>query len=307
MKFLLFADQHLRSASDHPKWRVDDHYKTQFEELEEISAIAKAHNVDMMIGLGDLIHHPDVSHTLVSDVMNWCKTLPCAFYTIVGNHCCYAYRTDDLRSSALGVLFESGAINRLDELVFEKNKVVIRGIHANLDPRKGNYVFDEKYKNFYKIIASHNFIIPHSVPFAAVLPSQVITNANVIALGHYHQSFRVTENKTEFINPGSLSRWSINEQHQPQVLIVDTETGVVSPVSLKSSLPANEIFDLGAAAELKSTEMNLQSFVDSLESTSFENVDLEQVVLAEGKKQQVAQEIIDIALSKVQRAKEELK
>jgi DNA repair exonuclease SbcCD nuclease subunit len=307
MKFLLFSDQHLRSQSDRPKWRLDDHYKTQFEELEEVSTLAKIHKIDMVIGLGDFIHHPDISHTLVSDIMNWCKTLPCAFYTIVGNHCCYAYRTNDLKSSALGVLFESGAINRLDELIFEKEKVIIRGVHANLDPKIGNYMFDEKYDTYYKLIASHNFIIPHVVPFDAVLPSQVNTNANLIALGHYHQSFGVIEGKTQFVNPGSLSRWAINEQHQPQVLIIDTITGIISSVLLQSSLPANEIFDLTAAAELKSTEMNLQSFIESLEGTSFENVDLEQVLLAEGKNQQIGQAILDMALTKVQQAKEELK
>lgn len=307
MKFLLFSDQHLRSASDRPKWRVDDHYKTQFEELEEVSLIAKSNKVDMIIGLGDLIHHPDVSHTLVSDIMNWCKTLPCAFYTIVGNHCCYAYRTNDLKSSALGVLFESGAINRLDELVFEKEKVIIRGIHANLDPRIGNYFFDKKYKDYYKLVASHNFIIPHTVPFDAILPNQIHTNANLVALGHYHQRFEHIENSINFINPGSLSRWAINEQHQPQVLVLDTVTNTIIPIALKCSRPANEIFDLLAAAEMKSTEMNLQNFVDSLENTSFENVDVEQVLLIEGKKQQIDQNIVNRALVKVQQAKIELK
>lgn len=307
MKFLLFADQHLRSQSDRPKWRIDDHYKTQFQELEEVSSIAKINNVDMIIGLGDLIHHPDVSHTLVSDIMNWCKTLPCPFYTIVGNHCCYAYRTNDLKSSALGVLFESGAINRLDELTFEKEKVVIRGIHANLDPKIGDYLFDAKHSDYFKLIVSHNFIIPHTVPFEAVLPKQVNTNANVIALGHYHQSFDVMEGNTRFINPGSVSRWAINEQHQPKVLILDISTNVINLIPLKSSRHAKDIFDLQAAMEIESAEMNLQNFVDSLQNTQFDSFDIVEVVKQVGLKQGVEPDIVKEALEKIMAAKEMLK
>jgi hypothetical protein len=53
--------------------------------------------------------------------------------------------------------------------------------------------------------------------------------------------------------------------------------------------------------------MNLQNFVNSLESTSFENVDVENVVLTEGKKGGILKEILDICLEKVQKAKEELR
>lgn len=306
MKILFFADVHLRSQSDRPKWRTDDHYKQQFIELNEISLIAKTNKVDLMISLGDFFDHTRVSHQLVTDTLNWCKTLPCALYSVVGNHDVNAYVTSD-RNNGLGVLFESGAVERLDELILDDKKVIIRGVHVFLDPKQGDYFFtDKKYDDYCKIVASHNFIIPHEVPFEAVLPSQVKTNANVIALGHYHKTFNVYEGCTAFINPGSISRWSINEQHQPQVFILDTVLGVISAVLLKQALPASEIFDIAAASEIKSTEMNLQAFVDSLENTSFDNVDVEQVVLTEGKKQNVAAGILDVSLDKIRKAKEEL-
>jgi len=297
---------HLRSASDRPKWRIDDHYKQQFAELQEISKIAKDQKVDLMISLGDFFDHTRVSHQLVTDTLNWCKSLPCSLYSVVGNHDVNAYVTSD-RNNGLGVLFESGAVARLDDLVLDDQKVVIRGVHVYLDPKQGDYFFtDKKYDDYCKIVASHNFIIPHEVPFDAVLPSQVKTNANIIALGHYHKSFNVYEGKTAFINPGSISRWSINEQHQPQVFILDTLMGVISAVQLKCALPAAEIFDIAAAAEIKSTEMNLQAFVDSLESTSFDNLDVEHAIITEGGKQNVLVPVRDLALAKVQQAKAEL-
>jgi len=306
VKILFFADVHLRSSSDRPKWRIDDHYKQQFLELQEISKIAKDQKVDLMISLGDFFDHTRVSHQLVTDTLNWCKPLPCSLYSVVGNHDVNAYVTSD-PNNGLGVLFESGAVARLDDLVLDDQKVVIRGVHVYLDPKQRDYFFtDKKYDDYCKIVASHNFIIPHEVPFDAVLPSQVKTNANVIALGHYHKTFNVYEGKTAFINPGSISRWSINEQHQPQVFILDTLLGVIVAVQLKCALPAAEIFDIAAAAEIKSSEMNLEAFVASLETTSFENLDVENVILSEAKKQSVVQGIVDLSLEKIRKAKEEL-
>lgn len=63
---------------------------------------------------------------------------------------------------------------------------------------------------------------------------------------------------------------------------------------------------MAGAAELKATEMNLQTFVDSLENTSFSEIDVEQVVLTEGSKQGILKGILDMALEKVQQAKVEL-
>jgi DNA repair exonuclease SbcCD nuclease subunit len=306
MKILFFTDVHLRSQSDRPLWRVDDHYKQQFEELKEISAIAEANKVELIISAGDFFHNTRVSHQLVTDTLNWCKSLPCSLYSIVGNHDVNAYVTSD-RNNGLGVLFEAGAVERLDELVFNDKKIVIRGVHVFLDPKLGDYFFTErKHDDYYKIIVSHNFIIPHDVLFEAVHPSQVKTNANLIALGHYHKEFLHHEGNTTFMNPGSISRWSINEQHQPKVVILDTELNTLTNVLLKCALPADEIFDLASAAEIKSTEMNLQAFVDSLENTSFNNMDIEQVVLAEGNKQNIPQTIIDLVLERIRKAKEEL-
>jgi DNA repair exonuclease SbcCD nuclease subunit len=306
MKILLIGDLHLRSLSDHPKYRLDNHYEQQFKELSEIRDIAATNKVDMMISLGDFFDNTRVSFSLVNDVVAWCKTLPCSLFSLIGNHDINAYVTSD-KNNGLGVLMEAQAIERLDEVVFEKEKVVIRGIHAYLDPKNGDYFFDEvKYKDYYKIVCSHNFCIPHEVPFDAVLPSQIKTNAQVLVFGHYHKAFSHFEGTTAFVNPGSISRWAINEQWQPQVFILDTVTGIITPVQLKSSLPANEIFDLASAAELKSTEMNLQNFVDSLENTQFENIDLLDVVRKAGKDQNIAEPILTLALEKIEKAKEEL-
>lgn len=305
MKILLIGDLHLRSLSDRPKYRLDDHYTQQFQEFSEIRDIAATNKVDMMISLGDVYDNTRVSHQLISDTLAFCKNLPCVWASLIGNHDCGAYITSD-RNNGLGVLMESGAVEKLDEMVFEKEKVVIRGIHAYLDPRNGDYWFPEQYKDYFKLVCSHNFIIPHQVPFEAVLPSQVRTNAQIVALGHYHKAFSHMEGNTLFINGGSISRWAVNEIWQPQVLLLDTVTGIVTPIQLKISKDYREIFDLNSVMEIKSTEMNLQNFVNSLNNTQFDQQDILSVVQKAGKDQNIPEPILTLALEKIGKAQEEL-
>jgi hypothetical protein len=88
---------------------------------------------------------------------------------------------------------------------------------------------------------------------------------------------------------------------------LDTVTGIVTPIPLKTSKDYREIFDLNSVMEIKSTEMNLQNFVDSLENTQFDQQDIFQVVLTKGKESGILKEILDICLDKVAKAKEELR
>jgi len=91
------------------------------------------------------------------------------------------------------------------------------------------------------------------------------------------------------------------------VLLLDTVTGVITPIPLKTSKDYREIFDLNSVMEIKSNEMNLQNFVDSLENAQFSEIDVSQVVLTKGKEQGILKEILDICLDKVSKAKEELR
>lgn len=306
MKILYFTDLHLRSVSDRSRYRIDDHYISQFNEIYEIADIVKENNVELILSGGDFLHTPRVSHSLITDIINWAKTLAAPLYTVVGNHDTFAFQVDDVKNSGLGVLFEADILSRLDLIVL--NKTVIKGVHAFLDPRQGDYMFGPEYDDYTKIIVSHNYIFPALLHFDSVLPKDVKTNADVVFTGHYHKPYDTNVGKTRFINPGSLSRWSVDElDRQPTVLILDTDTLLITPIALKSSRPGTEIFDVDAVSDAKAKDLNLTQFVNSLEETQFENVDIENLVHQTGLTQSLSPDILDIALTKIREAKEELK
>ena len=309
MKFLYFTDSHLRDSR--PRNRIDDFYRSQFEELGELANLVLEYDVDALLCGGDLLHVPKPSHELVRDLIGWAKYINVPIYSIIGNHDTVGYQMDAIGSNGIGVLFESEAFHELTEKVFEEEKVVIRGINAKVQEDGHGYEFEPKYTGYTKLIVSHNYIIAaESMMFDFMQPKNVPTNADLILLGHYHHPFQIQVGNTRFINPGALSRWGVDEANRiPTVLLIEITNGIVDVqhIQLVCAKKAEEIFDLTKVGREKEKEDQLKSFMESLENTSFETNDIEQLVLVAGKNQKIEERILNKSLEKIREAKEALK
>lgn len=308
MKFLYGSDFHLRDSR--PRNRIDDFYKNQFLELGEIANLVVEYDVDALLCGGDLLHVPKPSHELIKDLIGFSRYINVSILCAVGNHDVTGFQMQSIGSNGIGVLFEAGGFEELTEKVFEEEKIYIKGIHAKVREDGCGYMIDSKYDGFTRLIVSHNYIIPsETMPFEFMHPKDVPTNADLILLGHYHQAFDTVVGNTRFLNAGSLSRWSINEQHIPTVLLIDITNGIVNieKIPLSCAKKAEEIFDLAKVGMEKEKEDQLKSFMESLENTSFETNDIEALVLAAGKNQGVEERILNKSLEKIREAKENLK
>ena len=306
MKILYFSDQHLRSEMDKSRFRIDDSYKAQFDELYEVSDIIKKQNVKLILSGGDLFHWAGASNGLIIDTMNWIKSLTTPLVSLVGNHDCRSYRTEDLNNTGLGVLFESGLIGRLNELVL--GDIVIRGIHSHVDPKGGNYIFDSKWNKHFKVIVTHNYLSSIPLPFDYVHPKDVVTNANLVLCGHLHYPWTWNNGITTFVNPGGIGRWNREEaQRRPQVLLIETLPFTITEIPLQSSKLGQEIFDLSYVEQEKQKEDQLKNFMESLTNTSFEQSDIEEIVRQAGKTQGIEERILNKSLEKIREAREVLK
>lgn len=308
-KFLFLTDTHYRD--DTPKGRIDDIMKAQFDELGEVLQIVHDEEVDAVLHGGDFFNTKRPSHRLVVHILDWCKMLSKPIIGVIGNHDITGYNLDSVSNSGLGVLFESGAVDRLDAAEWSaKDKIVIKAVHSSLAFEK-DYMFESKYDDFIKIVISHNYVIPaDNMPWGFIHPKDIKTNADLVLCGHYHTPFDYTNGKTRWINPGSISRWKMTERdHVPQVLLITVEEGKIKVVHrpLKSSKPGEEVFDLDAIEVQKQQERNIEQFARSLEETSFQDIDIEQVVRTVGKEQNVGEPILDVILKKIREAKEVLK
>jgi len=309
MKLLFYSDTHYKDHA--PKGRIDNVMESQFDELRDILEISREHEVDCLIHGGDFFDNRKPSHQLVVHLLDWFKLLDKPVYTAIGNHDLLGYNLDSVKNSGLGVLIESGAVDKINsDLVWESDKVIIKAVHSTL-AFETQYMFDERYKDYLKIVISHNYVIPtETMPYGFIHPRDIQTDADLVLCGHYHTPFDHVEGKTRWINPGAISRWSTTDRDKvPQVLLVEVKDGkyTVTHIPLKSSRPGHEIFDVELIEANKTHDKDIAEFARSLESVSFQAVDIEGMIKQLGAEQQIEQPILDIILDKITEAKEVLK
>ncbi len=308
MKFLFLTDTHYRD--DKPKGRIDDIMKAQFDELGDVLNICNERDIDVVLHGGDFFNTKKPSHNLVVHLLNWAKFLNRPIMGAIGNHDITGYNLDSVNGSGLGVLFEAGALERLDMHINEEERIVIKSVHCSLNFDK-DYLFGEQFKDYTRIIISHNYVIPsESMPWGFIHPRDIKTDAHLILCGHYHVAYDYDDGKSRWINPGAVSRWKITEgKHTPQVLIITVEDGKIGVeyVKLPSSRPGHEIFDVETVEIQKQQEKNIEDFARSLEETSFQDIDIEKVVETVAKKQDVPPSVVSLILTKIKEAKETLK
>lgn len=304
MRFLFLSDTHFRA--ERSRYRLDeDVVLTQLAEFEEVLQLAKDKDAVILHG-GDFFDRPTPAFSLVVRLLELLNKYKVSFYSVVGNHDVTGFNHDSVINTGLGILMETGVVKKLDKVLFPG--VAVHGIPAYVNPREGDYTFGPEYDGLFRIVVSHNFVIPQQVIFDAVHPREVTTNADLVLLGHYHKAFEHTEGNTQFLNVGSFSRWSISEKDQtPSVIFIDTVTSEITTIPLETPKLGSLIFDVEAIEDEKKRELDLENFVEGLETTSFDNVDLEQIVLQQGTIQGIPKEIIDLALGRIQVAKEQLK
>lgn len=316
-RFLFLTDTHYRLEK--PKSRIDNIWASQQAEMTEIGNIVHDLSIDALLHGGDFFDRKNPPHELVVDLINWCQFLQTPFFSVIGNHDIVGYNLKSVRGAGLGVLFESGAVEQLDEEVYEKEKLVIRGAHCQLDhllstlidkSAPNPYMFPDKYDGWTKIVVSHNYVIPsESMPFGFVHPRDIPTNADLVLCGHYHVPFDETIGNTRWLNPGAIARWSVDQKDRvPTVLIIEVDQSLaVMKRPLVSSKKASELFDLEQIAIEEGREQDIASFVKSLEQTNFKSVDIELEVKRIGAEQNIPANILEMVVDKIREAKDTLK
>ena len=275
-RFLVVGDNHLDTKT--PRYRVDDYLETGLAELEETLLIAEATKTDYYILLGDVFNRIDVGGECRNRAINILASnngVPWSFkkYIVVGNHD-IAHNPNFMIKSAIQSLVSAGVVNY--EEYIENLPVKFFHFEPDLDEKlkKGeleNYTQD--------IIFLHASIVDKPTRFDHVLFSDLKAHPNtkLIISGHIHSPMESENNKTRFINPGSLGRSEVTENHQPHVLLFqydfDLKTYEHKYLKLKNSLPFDVVFDIEKSTQKKDDDKHTEMFIQTVT-----NVELEEVV-----------------------------
>ena len=299
MKILAIGDTHF---CDHtPIKRIDNLREAQLSKIDKIKEVADREGAELVILLGDVFDKARPETWLVNRVIEKFVTFKQPIYSIVGNHCTQGYK-DGIKGTAIGTLFASGIVHRLEGLI-QINGINFHGIDHSVDHNA------DVYQNFSNtVIFTHNMIVPYDVQFSHVNADAVLEKVNncLIFSGDFHLPFEKAKKGSRIINPGVLVRTSIAEKDvNPSVILCEIDLPFnyrCKRLSLNADV-GDLVFDLLSHNKEKEDELNLRKFIDSIKNNQFQSQDIESLVVETGKESKVAQNIINEALERIKNAK----
>jgi DNA repair exonuclease SbcCD nuclease subunit len=300
-KYLLINDVHLTNENSHPSSCTSSYTDDLFDLLEQASAITAERRCKAIIQLGDFFHIKAPgrnSHALIQRAMNWVRNAPCEVWIVPGNHDLLNDRLESLNEGQpLGVLYDSGLARKADR--YDIDIPAVYGVpwqqfwdaeETVADRAVTNALSSFRPSDTPQLIVTHApFFPPGSNPayehystekFASMVNPSGRANVQVI-YGHihdYHGEYVV--NGVRFANYGALSRGSLTESNLTRpvgVTIWDSVTGKFEFVELQAK-PADQVFRVKEITEVKTTQLKLDQFLESVGQSTISITTIESVL-----------------------------
>ena len=283
MKFLYFTDSHIRGTN--PKSRTDSFFHTVKIKLQEIQSIAAEEEVHAVLHGGDLFDRPDVSISVMNEIIPILKSFPAPIYAISGNHDIYGHNPITLPRTMMGLLDTLGIIHLINNqrllLKDEETTVQLSGspyiYGIDREENRGLYIVDERDPAAdYAIHLVHGFLMTGDVKaiFANTLIDDILdSKADLTLSGHLHDGFPTTEVEGKvFANPGAIVRISNSMtelKRRPKILLIDVKknNATITERYLKSVRPGSEVLDRTEIEMHKFKRRELAEFKESIDRT----------------------------------------
>lgn len=283
MKFLYFTDSHIRGTN--PKSRTDSFFHTVKIKLQEIQSIAAEEKVHAVLHGGDLFDRPDVSISVMNEIIPILKSFQVPIYAISGNHDIYGHNPITLPRTMMGLLDTLGIIHLINNqrllLKEEETTVQLSGspyiYGIDREENRGLYIVDERDPAVdYAIHLVHGFLMSGDVKaiFANTLIDDILaTKADLTLSGHLHDGFPTTEVEGKvFANPGAIVRISNSMtelKRRPKILLIDVKknNSTITERYLKSARPGSEVLDRTEIEMHKFKRRELAEFKESIDRT----------------------------------------
>lgn len=324
-KILLFNDPHFRGTS--PVGRKDDFQETLVNKIEEIIRIAHTKCCDAIVITGDVFDRPDTKYSVIRRFGKILRKSKIPIYTAIGNHDVFAYNTNTLKRTALGILEGLGVVNIIpqkDNSIFIKKdgitlQITATHFHHELDKRSPrlDYYAKKHPDADYLLHVVHGNLVPNKLVknMAHTLIENIETEADVIATGHFHPGFGLVkrDDGKYFINKGSIVRISaaLSEfKRKIVVTVIDfNKSGInFEDIELQSAKKAEEVLNRKHIELKRKKEEKLESFYDEIKKIgSIKKMTIENIIERFVNEENIEQEVKEVALNIIGEAQENLK
>lgn len=315
MKFLFFTDTHIRGTS--PQNRKDNFSETLHTKIREVLEIAKQNNVDVLLHGGDIFDRPDISPSLVRELVLLLNDFSFPIYAVAGNHDIYGQNPLTLNRTMLGLLDGIGIMKIIKpkEKVFfqagaKKIQLTGQSYFYGIDAPeyRDSYIVEKDTDTDFAIHMVHGMLLekPFFEGMAYTLINNIVsTQADITLSGHYHTGFdtKYIDGKY-FINPGSVVRInnSLSEFfRKPKVILIDLNEGLkITEIPLKTCQPGDDVLDRSKVEAISFREKKLSAFVQSVYSTGhYDTIDINNLMEEISRQENLGDEVIKEALKRI--------
>lgn len=224
---ILCSDIHLRE--DQPICRLDEFWEVQTRKIQWLYDLQEKYDCPV-IDAGDLFDKWKPSYYL----LRWAiLNLPNQFITVWGNHNLPYHSMDLYEKSGLGVMHASGAIKVLrGNAAYDIGTMTIHAFPWGAPPepakRSGNFNVALMHIMTYN---SRRLPYPGCKDLSAMDLLDKMDGYDLIVTGHNHKSFVVDDGKCLLVNPGSLTRQTVDQiDHEPCAYLWYADERRVEPV-----------------------------------------------------------------------------
>lgn len=317
MKILHITDSHGTVKS--PESRTDVYYLSFLKKMYELKYVIQQNDIKLIIHTGDLFHSARVSDKFAGQLAEIIKSYGIPMYVVPGNHDIEGYTINTLDQTKLGLLYKTGVVKELDR---GKNPIQLKHQKENLNI---SIVGQEYYKDIdtgnmsdfemrnnnpnanFNILAIHGYLCnsPQHPDVKCTQCKDIVTDADVILAGHFHEAFEYHGADFSVYNPGSMMRveqTTYNKTHLPQygILEITNNNGIVQHTytmhPFKVAEPSEKVFDYTLKNQKKKTLITLENFKNSIANTNFNsnlNTSIENIISSVAGNLSVTQDIID--------------
>lgn len=251
----------IQWRDDQPRCRTDDFWQVQVDKAELLHNLWVGFDCPPVLQVGDLFERWKSSPRVISAVIQHLPPMD----VIPGNHDLPAHNLDDYERSALRVLdYVEHWHTHKDEgfHIFGADiSIMPWGITKPILP-----LSDTKTK---KLLLAHIMVVErHTDYLDGVLATEMLDQYpeyDLIVVGHNHHPFLISseDGKRFVLNPGSFTRQTVTEDHEPSVWLWWAEGNRLEQVVIPHK-PYGEVISKHHLEEKKEKDGRIAEYVEKL-------------------------------------------
>jgi DNA repair exonuclease SbcCD nuclease subunit len=272
MEILVVGDSHLTGRN--PIARKDDLIEVQFEKWEYIIELANENDVPI-VHTGDIFNVAIIANSLLTRLGEILTKLHNPLYFVWGNHDLQYHSSEMWNRTSLGVLW--------------KNNDKVRHISGFLRDYKINWAWldwgsddIQWFGNPPDLLLTHKAIVSgkklkrggswilDDTEFCMNIDTdQQLQKYRLIICGHWHRRYIYKHKGVRVINPGPVTRRTVEEWSIPSVTLLNLDTLIHKELIISDLDPEQVLSRTHIEQNIETMTDNVLKFVDSLKNKKF--------------------------------------